>query len=147
DWGNSSGDRNTVLPACGVPVMDALKQQIVQRLPYLRRYARALTGSQAVGDQYIRGCLETLLQEPSAITGTGILSVQLSRLFPRFADAVHSEPQRTGDDIANLADPVERRVGEKLSALAPRDRQALLLVHQEGFSSAEAGEILGMSTA
>ncbi len=123
--------------------MDALKQQIVQRLPYLRRYARALTGSQAVGDQYIRGCLETLLQEPSAIKASGNLSVQLFHLFHRFADTV---PTST-EDIARLADPVERRVGEKLIALAPRDRQALLLVHQEGFSPAEAAEILGMTTA
>ena len=123
--------------------MDALKQQIVQRLPYLRRYARALTGSQSVGDQYIRGCLETLLQEPSAIKATDNVSVQLFRLFHRFADTV----QTSTEDIARLTDPVERRVGEKLIALAPRDRQALLLVHQEGFSPAEAAEILGMSTA
>jgi len=127
--------------------MDALKQQIVQRLPYLRRYARALTGSQAVGDQYIRGCLETLLQEPSAINSAGSISVQLFRLFHRFADAAQTEPRRSGEDVARLADPVERRVGEKLIALAPRDRQALLLVHQEGFLPAEAGEILGMSPA
>jgi hypothetical protein len=33
----------------------SLKHQIVQHLPYLRRYARALTGSQTVGDEYIRG--------------------------------------------------------------------------------------------
>ncbi len=127
--------------------MDALKQQIVQRLPYLRRYARALTGSQAVGDQYIRGCLETLLHEPSAITGSGNMSVQLFRLFHRFADALQAEPKRRGEDIARLADPVGRRVGEKLIALAPHDRQALLLVHQEGFSTGEAAEILGMSAA
>src|SRR5271156_4215437 len=105
--------------------MDALKQQIVQRLPYLRRYARALTGSQAVGDQYIRGCLETLLQEPKAITAAGNLPVQLFRLFHRFAATVPT----SSDDIATLPDPVERRVGERLIALAPRDRQALLLVH------------------
>jgi CheY-like chemotaxis protein/DNA-directed RNA polymerase specialized sigma24 family protein len=123
--------------------MDALKQQIVQRLPYLRRYARALTGSQTVGDQYIRGCLETLLQEPTAIKATGNLPVQLFRLFHRFADTV----QTSTEDIAHLADPVERRVGEKLIQLAPRDRQALLLVHQEGFSPDEAAEILGISTA
>jgi CheY-like chemotaxis protein/DNA-directed RNA polymerase specialized sigma24 family protein len=127
--------------------MDALKQQIVQRLPYLRRYARALTGSQAVGDQYIRGCLETLLQEPKGISATGNVSVQLFRLFHRFADAVQSQSKSRGDDITRLADPVERRVGERLIALAPRDRQALLLVHQEGFSTGEAAEILGMSAA
>src|SRR4029077_1123397 len=78
--------------ACRVEylLMDALKQQIVQRLPYLRRYARALTGSQTVGDQYIRGCLETLLQEPTAIKATGNLPVQLFRMFHRFADTVQT---------------------------------------------------------
>src|SRR5262249_50699246 len=49
------------------------------------------------------------------------------------------------DDLARLADPVERKVGERLAALAPLDRQALLLVHQEGFSTEEAGRILGIA--
>ena len=117
-----------------------LKHQIVQHLPYLRRYARALTGSQAVGDNYIRGCLETLLQEPSFMAAGPSVPVQLFKLFHRFARTV----EVSTDEIAKLADPVERRVGERLVALAPIDRQALLLVHQEGFSPAEAGEILGI---
>ena len=123
--------------------MDGLKQQIVQRLPYLRRYARALTGSQAVGDQYIRGCLETLLHEPQFMTAGGNVSIQLFKLFHKFADTVKTSTA----EIAQLADPVERRVGERLVALAPLDRQALLLVHQEGFSHTEAAEILGLDLA
>jgi CheY-like chemotaxis protein/DNA-directed RNA polymerase specialized sigma24 family protein len=123
--------------------MDGLKQQIVQRLPYLRRYARALTGSQAVVDQYIRGCLETLLQEPGLMKAGGNVSVQLFKLFHKFADTVKTSTA----DIAHIADPVERRVGERLVALAPLDRQALLLVHQEGFSQAEAAEILQIDAA
>jgi DNA-directed RNA polymerase specialized sigma24 family protein/CheY-like chemotaxis protein len=119
----------------------ALKHQIVQHLPYLRRYARALTGSQTVGDNYIRGCLETLLQEPGFMAAGPSVPVQLFKLFHRFARTV----EVSTDEIARLADPVERRVGERLVALAPVDRQALLLVHQEGFSPAEAGEILGIS--
>ena len=118
----------------------ALKHQIVQHLPYLRRYARALTGSQAVGDNYIRGCLETLLQEPAFMAAGPSVPVQLFKLFHRFARTV----EVSTDEIAKLADPVERRVGERLVALAPVDRQALLLVHQEGFSPGEAGEILGI---
>jgi CheY-like chemotaxis protein len=42
---------------------------------------------------------------------------------------------------------MEHRVGERLAQLAPSDRQALLLVHQEGFSQAEAAEILGLDAA
>jgi DNA-directed RNA polymerase specialized sigma24 family protein/CheY-like chemotaxis protein len=117
-----------------------LKHQIVQHLPYLRRYARALTGSQSVGDEYIRGCLETLLLEPDFIAADTSVPVQLFKLFHRFADTLETST----DEIAGLADPVERRIGERLVALAPVDRQALLLVHQEGFSQAEAAAILSL---
>ncbi len=123
--------------------MDGLKQQIAQRLPYLRRYARALTGSQSVGDQYIRGCLESLLQDPSAIAGDKDIAIQLFALFHRFARRLET----TTADLARLADPLQRKVGERLIALAPLERQALLLVHQEGFSPAEAAGILGIGTA
>ena len=120
-----------------------LKHQIVQHLPYLRRYARALTGSQAVGDEYIRGCLETLLHEPEFMAAGASVPVQLFKLFHKFAETVETST----DDIAKLADPVERRVGERLVALAPLDRQALLLVHQEGFSPAEAADILQLDAS
>src|SRR5262249_35673106 len=110
-----------------------LKHQIVQHLPYLRRYARALTGSQTVGDDYIRGCLETLLQQPEFMAGGPSVPLQLFKLFHRFAKTV----EVSTDEIAKLTDPVERRVGERLVALAPIDRQALLLVHQEGFTPKE----------
>lgn len=120
-----------------------LKHQIVQHLPYLRRYARALTGSQAAGDEYIRGCLETLLHEPESMVAGSNVAVQLFKVFHKFADTVETST----DDIAKLADPVERRVGERLVALAPLDRQALLLVHQEGFSPAEAADILQLEVS
>ena len=120
----------------------SLKHQIVQHLPYLRRYARSLTGSQTVGDEYIRGCLETLLHEPDFMGEGPSVPVQLFKLFHKFADTVESST----DEIAKVADPVERRVGERLIALAPVDRQALLLVHQEGFSQAEAADILGLES-
>ena len=80
-----------------------LKHQIVQHLPFLRRYARALTGSQAVGDEYIRGCLETLLLEPASMSEGASVPVELFRLFHKFADTVETSTA----DIAKLADPVE----------------------------------------
>ena len=39
-------------------------QAVAQHLPYLRRYARALTGSQASGDAYVAATLEALVKEP-----------------------------------------------------------------------------------
>jgi len=116
----------------------AAKQAIVRRLPYLRRYARALTGSQRIGDEYVRGALEALVQEPELLSGGSEVGVKLFKLFHRFARAVETST----DELAKLGDPIERRVGERLVALAPLDRQALLLIHQEGFSQAQAAEIL-----
>jgi DNA-directed RNA polymerase specialized sigma24 family protein len=120
-----------------------LEERIVRHLPYLRRYARALTGSQKVGDEYIRGCLEALVQQPELLPAGRRVPVQLYKLFHVFARTVETST----DEVAHLADPIERRIGERLVALAPTDRQALLLVHQEGFSPAEAGEVLGLKEA
>jgi CheY-like chemotaxis protein/DNA-directed RNA polymerase specialized sigma24 family protein len=126
--------------------MSELKHQIIQQLPYLRRYARALTGSQQTGDQHIRLCLEALLQSPERLKGAGSLPVRLFRLFHQTVE----KPVAAGAPAAGrggAADPMDRRVGERLAQLAPSDRQALLLVHQEGFSQAEAAEVLGLDAA
>ena len=42
-------------------------QAVAPHLPLLRRYARALTGSQASGDAYVAAMLEALLQDPSVL--------------------------------------------------------------------------------
>jgi DNA-directed RNA polymerase specialized sigma24 family protein/CheY-like chemotaxis protein len=133
-------DRRGV-PGTGLSASDlfGLKQEIVRHLPYLRRYARALTGSQRMGDDYIRGSLEALLEQPGALTeGSSNVRLQLFRLFHRFARVVETSTV----ELAACADPMDRQVGERLVALEPRDRQALLLVHQEGFTPAQAAEIL-----
>ena len=38
----------------------SLLARLAPHLPYVRRYARALTGDQATGDQYVRVSLEAL---------------------------------------------------------------------------------------
>ena len=61
--------------------MPDVSEKIVENLRYLRRYARALLGSQQTGDTYVRICLEDLLQEPDRISATGDVRLQLFRLF------------------------------------------------------------------
>ena len=39
-------------------------QAVAQYLPFLRRYARALTGSQMSGDAYVSATLEALISDP-----------------------------------------------------------------------------------
>jgi DNA-directed RNA polymerase specialized sigma24 family protein len=40
-------------------------QLVAEHLPLLRRYARALTGSQPSGDAYVGAMLEAMLQDPA----------------------------------------------------------------------------------
>ena len=45
----------------------SLSQEIAPHLPYLRRYARALTGSQTSGDAHVTACLEAILADPTML--------------------------------------------------------------------------------
>ena len=95
-------------------------------LPFLRRYARAVAGSQNAGDAYVRAALEALLADPSLIDAqpsNGRLA--LFRLFHAFW-APHNSAAAITDE-----------------ALAFSGREALLLTAIEGFTVAEAAEILG----
>jgi CheY-like chemotaxis protein len=116
-------------------------EQIVKELPYLRRYARALTGSQERGDRYVRTCLEALLAEPERLEGEESLRIGLFRVFHdvwRTVDAVVAE------DAAGPRDDAAR-VERGLAALPSQERQVLLLVSLEGFSLRDAAHILGLT--
>jgi len=43
----------------------SLGQELAPHLPFLRRYARALTGSQAHGDAFVRAALEAIVAAPN----------------------------------------------------------------------------------
>ena len=110
-------------------------QLVVQYLPYLRRYARALTGSQVAGDAYVAATLETLVSDPAAIGGQGPGKGAPVPGFTRVWDLLgvdgESEPAGPGP-------PAEVRLGQ-ITALP---RQAFLLSSLEGFSEEEAAVIL-----
>src|SRR6476659_1362983 len=42
----------------------SLGQELAPHLPFLRRYARALTGSQSHGDAFVRATLEAIVAQP-----------------------------------------------------------------------------------
>ncbi|MEO1460396.1 MAG: response regulator, partial [Pseudomonadota bacterium] len=43
--------------------LTALSEMIARELPYLRRFARAMAGSQAQGDAYVAAALEALISD------------------------------------------------------------------------------------
>ncbi len=115
-------------------------QAVAQHLPFLRRYARALTGSQNSGDSYVAATLEALVQEPSVLDHPAGTRVSLYTLFSKIWNSVAlnttSEPEAGGI-------PAEQR----LIHITPKPRQAFLLVSLEGFSEEEASLILETDVA
>ncbi len=61
----------------------SLGNQIAANLPYLRRYARALTGSQNAGDAFVRAMLEAVMADAGLMASLGGGRVPLYRAFTR----------------------------------------------------------------
>ncbi len=114
-------------------------QLVVQHLPYLRRYARALTGSQMAGDAYVAATLETLVSEPETIGSAGNVKVELFQVFTRIWNSlsVNGRSEQIQRDL-----PAEVRIGQ----ITPLPRQAFLLSCLEGFSEEEVASILTVNT-
>ncbi|HZH53170.1 MAG TPA: response regulator [Microvirga sp.] len=114
-------------------------QLVVQHLPYLRRYARALTGSQMAGDAYVAATLETLVSEPETIGPSGNVKVELFQVFTRIWNSlsVNGRSDQIQRDL-----PAEVRLGQ----ITPLPRQAFLLSCLEGFAEEEVGQILSVDT-
>jgi len=111
-------------------------------LPFLRRFARALTGSQKSGDAYVVALLETLANDPD-----GLAEVKAS---PRIGiyKMLCSLWQSVGLNLqANPPDANwEKAAQDTLATIGPRQRQAFLLTAVEGFSPEEASRILQVDT-
>ena len=108
---------------------------VAQHLPYLRRYARALTGDQAAGDAYVVATLEALLAEMPRSGGATDLKLELFRIFSKIWNSLSINHSR---DLAGATSPSE----EKLRQMTPLPRQAFLLVSLENFTEDEGAQIL-----
>ena len=114
----------------------SIAQSIGRYLPGLRRYARSLTGSQSSGDAYVAALLETLLADASVFSTDADPRVECYRLLSRLWSSLDVNVRPAG------ADHWEATAARKLEAIAPRARQAFLLVAVEGFKLDQAGLIL-----
>jgi DNA-directed RNA polymerase specialized sigma24 family protein len=115
-------------------------QAVLQHLPFLRRYARALTGNQASGDAYVAATLESLIASPNVLSESPNSRVGLYRLFTKIWNSVavnsKSEPNET------VLAPEQH-----VTQITPRPRQAFLLVALEGFSEEDAAQVLDCDLA
>jgi CheY-like chemotaxis protein len=109
-------------------------EQVALHLPFLRRYARALTGTQKSGDAYVAATLEALIQDQSVLEVNGT-RVALFRLFTKIWNSVSLNGTTVGVDEFSAPE-------QKVASLTPLPRQAFLLVALEGFSEEDAAHIL-----
>lgn len=119
----------------------SLANQIAANLPFLRRYARALTGSQAAGDALVRAMLEAVLSDAATAATLEGGRVPLYRAFTRVWKSAG-----TGAGAATTSEH-EAGAQRRLAAVPPPARQALLLTTLEDFTTAQAAEIMGLSEA
>ncbi len=122
--------------------MSDLSREIIRHIPFLRRYARALTGTQEQGDHYVKVSLGSLLEDPARLATDIPLRLQLFKLF-HDAFGASADALRDGRDVDPTLPPLP--VQKHLKQLPSRERQVLLLSTIEGFSAHDVGFILGIS--
>src|SRR5271170_6895414 len=59
----------------------SISQAISAHIPYLRRFSRALTGTQAGGDAYVLATLEAIVADPAEFSKCADPRTALYRLF------------------------------------------------------------------
>ena len=117
-----------------------LTARIATHLPYLRRFARAVTGSQTSGDAYVAAMLESLVADISIYPDVGNDQISVYKLFVSVFDRLDITLPPVNSPFA-----WETRASANLANLPKRERIAFLLVALEGFSSAAAAQILDVS--
>jgi DNA-directed RNA polymerase specialized sigma24 family protein/CheY-like chemotaxis protein len=117
----------------------AIAQKIAPHIPYLRRYARALTGSQKSGDAYVAAVIESLLTSPQSFNLEINPKVALYQVFTKLWRSLSVNRQKSGS--ANFDHDIDSR----LDVITPPARQAFLLLSIEDFSNEEAATILDVS--
>ena len=114
-----------------------LSASIAPHLPYLRRFSRAVSGSQASGDALVAAVLEAIIADVDIFPDASNDRIALYKVFVRLFSSIAVKVPHESSLAA-----WEARASANLSAIAPRPRQAFLLVAVEGFSEEEAAEIL-----
>lgn len=113
----------------------SISEGVAAELPYLRRYARALTGSQARGDQYAVATLEAVLEKPEPVMDASSVRIGLFKTF-------HAIWSTTGRQVDDSASGIEGKAQQRLAHLSVGSREALLLNSIEEFRPEQIAEIM-----
>lgn len=112
----------------------SLLARLAPHLPYVRRYARALTGDQTTGDNYVRVALEALAAGERQLPQDMTPRVALYHVFHTIWSATGAQLEAGSGESTDAT--------QRLMRISPRSRQAFLLTALEGFTPSEASQIL-----
>ncbi len=119
----------------------SLSQQLASDLPFLRRYARALSGSQETGDAMVRVTLEQALGDEALKESLNEGRLALYRTFHAVLDH-----DKLTIDPSSIPGSKEANAVAKLQAITDSKRHALLLTTVEEFTPRQAAQILRLDT-
>lgn len=111
---------------------------VAMNVPFLRRYARALTGSQDSGDRFAAATLEAILLDDAPNEGRKNAKIGLFRAF-------HLVWSSAGAPVGEADTRLSARAQGHMAGLTPNTREALLLHAIEGFTADEIGQIMQIS--
>ncbi len=119
----------------------SLSERVAPHIPYLRRFARALSGSQASGDSHVAATLEAIVSDPSIIPEGLDDRAALYSVFLRLWNSL--EVNREADEPR--PDGEAGSVDLALARLEPQARETFLLTAVEGFTAEDCRAILDCS--
>lgn len=134
------------------------RTQLANELPYLRRFARALSGDPALADDLVQDCLERALNkshlyDPSRPLRAWLYAVLRNLFISGLRKESRSTVVKAVDDLFEGEDAVppaqEERmsielVGQALDKLPPLHREVIVLVGLEQMSYRDVAEITGV---
>jgi CheY-like chemotaxis protein len=119
----------------------SIAEAISPHIPYLRRFARALAGSQASGDAYALATLEAIVADPKELDQAFDMRAGLYRIFLALWGSIRLNVQARDEQRTSIAEVADR----SLEAITPRPRVAFLLSALEGFDRDRVAYALGCS--
>jgi CheY-like chemotaxis protein len=120
----------------------SLGQKLAPHLPFLRRYARALTGSQSHGDNYVRATLEAIVAAPDDFPSDVDARAGLYRTFQAIWASTNFDE---GAEPVGIDADREAVAQARLQTITPLSRQALLLTAMEGFTVVDTAYLIDCS--
>ena len=105
-----------------------IRRRVRTDLPYLRRFARALTGSQRLADMCVVELMDEVLESPFLLQSARNPRTALYRQLLAMLNKVAADPETEASHVF----------------VSPPQRQARLLMTVEGFTAAETAEILNI---